>query len=1192
MQQTVAASRSAKPTVAVHILRGRSSRASREMIDDDLLIGSGSDCDVQMRSVDIAERHCLIARSGRQVTIRRLHPEFPVMVNDKSVSGCRLDDGDRLKIGPFELKVAIGKSSFDNDSRHEIDDELPGEAEEDSKRDVDHESELSEPSPSPSRGLVGGPSVERRLKIVAEQLERIEQQRGELDQLRAKIEQRQSALDRDHKDQARRNQELTRLETEIQRRHQQVQELEQSIENQRLNLTDEALNVDARKRDLLTGKEKFFRVRRKAFDIFRSRRGELESAQIRAETQAAELKEAFARFEQERHSWRQLGEQNERTQQDLQAKLDELGQRFDQVDRERTRLASDRQQLDVEVRDLRQKEASLRLFETEIGQKHAAIDGREAELAKQQVRFSQDVQRLHAGAAELERRTIELEAESQRVEANRREVERRLAEAGAVEGRLIDRQKQLDSAIADFNRASHARTVEFELLGQSIKSEQDLLKRRLAEAEERERFLETDAGRQQAENERLSALAEKISRETASVERKSKDLEEHARRIVATCDNERKTLDNWRNELENEVRLRARERESFETHKQRWSSRFCRVRESACEMAQRRAILTARELRLVAESQRQSQRGELLTRKESELLQQCEQLQVDRSEVHALQMELARKAAELTAESKRLDSLGHDLEGRHAKLFERERTWRDEVQRKRQDLEQVAGRLEKRQQLLDRQTTLHGRHLEKIRQIGLDTLDKRKQAKSEVEKVIARHEEYQSQLEDARARQREVLTEVLSQIEMAGRRDREANAWLDRIKSENDSLLQLQADFATAIEQMLGRLPSSRSLPIDDPSAVVPLELSPSEVESWRSKIAACLDRLERYAGTLAEREKHLEAARVEEQTSKQQLQSLFASIAATEAMMPQPNDRPELKVVAADFDETAGPSTVAKMQPASGLPAGELPIGEATSIGNAKIQRLVHRGSVATTYLAQLPNLGEAVALRIYGTQWCRDPKLRAVYESGIKSFSQMAHPNIVKTLGFFAAGDQYGVASEWIEGKSLQQLKRGDLTPKGVARWLDQCLDGLAFTHSSGYVHRCLGPGKIMIDANDRVRILGFGEPSWLVNLRRCEQPKAQLAFVAPESQNGGPGDTRSDLFSLGRIFIALVEAMRAKFAGSGSPATEWVALRAVAEKLAAPLPGNRFADANLALAELRATFKPTHRPESIDAALRNAA
>ena len=95
------------PQVTIHVVRGKASTSSREMKGRSLLVGSGPQCDIQMRSPDVAPKHALITRGPEGVVIRQLDTDRPLFVNGTQVTESLISHGDSIKVGPFELSVSI-----------------------------------------------------------------------------------------------------------------------------------------------------------------------------------------------------------------------------------------------------------------------------------------------------------------------------------------------------------------------------------------------------------------------------------------------------------------------------------------------------------------------------------------------------------------------------------------------------------------------------------------------------------------------------------------------------------------------------------------------------------------------------------------------------------------------------------------------------------------------------------------------------------------------------------------------------------------------------------------------------------------------------------------------------------------------------------------------------------------------------
>ena len=122
--------------------------------------------------------------------------------------------------------------------------------------------------------------------------------------------------------------------------------------------------------------------------------------------------------------------------------------------------------------------------------------------------------------------------------------------------------------------------------------------------------------------------------------------------------------------------------------------------------------------------------------------------------------------------------------------------------------------------------------------------------------------------------------------------------------------------------------------------------------------------------------------------------------------------------------------------------------------------------------------------------------------------------------------------MAMELLEGVDLREAIRakalGHLGRK--LEVMEQILDGLAFAHSRGVVHRDLKPGNIHLQPSGHVKILDFG----LARLAASDLTKTGTVmgtphYMSPEQVRGQKADARSDVFSLGSVFYELLSQHR---------------------------------------------------------------
>ncbi len=205
-----------------------------------------------------------------------------------------------------------------------------------------------------------------------------------------------------------------------------------------------------------------------------------------------------------------------------------------------------------------------------------------------------------------------------------------------------------------------------------------------------------------------------------------------------------------------------------------------------------------------------------------------------------------------------------------------------------------------------------------------------------------------------------------------------------------------------------------------------------------------------------------------------------------------------------------------------------------------------------------------------------------------------RLQHPNIVTIYDVGRDGDEYFIAMEYVDGKSLTRyLVAPDDLPLGAKiAIVRQTAEALAHAHERGVLHRDIKPGNILIARDGRVKVTDFGIGRFTAattsDLTRTGQMIGSPAYMSPEQVRGEKLDGRSDLFSLGVVLYELLTSVR-PFPGESITTLVYqilhteprdplelksnlpTATREVMARLLAKQPENRPADARAFLQEL---------------------
>lgn len=196
--------------------------------------------------------------------------------------------------------------------------------------------------------------------------------------------------------------------------------------------------------------------------------------------------------------------------------------------------------------------------------------------------------------------------------------------------------------------------------------------------------------------------------------------------------------------------------------------------------------------------------------------------------------------------------------------------------------------------------------------------------------------------------------------------------------------------------------------------------------------------------------------------------------------------------------------------------------------IGNYRILEKIGSGGMARVYLAvhkDVPNL--KVVLKVLF-----DPSLAERFKQEADKLALLDnHPNICKIKHFFNHGDEFVIAMEYIEGRSLEEILEEKVklpVPESLEIILD-ILSALAPAHKQGICHRDIKPGNIMLKDEGPLKIIDFGiaksksDPNLTIPGTCAGTPQ----YMAPEQfESCEDADyVRSDIYAVGTMLYRML-------------------------------------------------------------------
>jgi CRP-like cAMP-binding protein len=203
-------------------------------------------------------------------------------------------------------------------------------------------------------------------------------------------------------------------------------------------------------------------------------------------------------------------------------------------------------------------------------------------------------------------------------------------------------------------------------------------------------------------------------------------------------------------------------------------------------------------------------------------------------------------------------------------------------------------------------------------------------------------------------------------------------------------------------------------------------------------------------------------------------------------------------------------------------------PIADRT-IGKYLATDIIGRGGFSLVYKGEHLGLNMPVAIKMMRHDMAADPEFLSNFRHEAKTIANLNHENIVKVHDIEECYRTVFIVMEFVPGESLtDMLKRLKTIPPRLATdYLYQICSGLDYAHRQGIIHRDINTKNIIVQQDDRLKILDFG----LACPMGTEDFSSlgTLMYMAPEQINSEPLDQRTDIYALGIAAYEMVVGKR---------------------------------------------------------------
>ena len=210
---------------------------------------------------------------------------------------------------------------------------------------------------------------------------------------------------------------------------------------------------------------------------------------------------------------------------------------------------------------------------------------------------------------------------------------------------------------------------------------------------------------------------------------------------------------------------------------------------------------------------------------------------------------------------------------------------------------------------------------------------------------------------------------------------------------------------------------------------------------------------------------------------------------------------------------------------------------------GSFEVIEVLGQGGMGTVWSAKRLSDSQKVAIKVLLPHLHADEIFRSRFSREAAVGQEVKHPGIVPVLDSGVAGDQAYIVSQFVDGQPLDEVldHYGALEEGAAIDVVLQVSRALGALHKKNIVHRDVKPENIIVQRDGTVKVLDFGLARCLEGGQTVTKTGVVVgtpAFMSPEVCCGRPIDPRTDVFSVGVLFIACLEGRKAVIDTSVSP------------------------------------------------------
>jgi len=188
------------------------------------------------------------------------------------------------------------------------------------------------------------------------------------------------------------------------------------------------------------------------------------------------------------------------------------------------------------------------------------------------------------------------------------------------------------------------------------------------------------------------------------------------------------------------------------------------------------------------------------------------------------------------------------------------------------------------------------------------------------------------------------------------------------------------------------------------------------------------------------------------------------------------------------------------------------------------KLVEELGRGFLGGTFKAIDIRNDQPVIVKFLRRELLQDRAVVERFLAEAKIAKTFDHPNLVRLLGLTEMRSHKVVVTEYVEGKSLEELLSGKrLGVKQALDLLSTLCIALGYAHQRKLLHKDLKMADVLLASGGKLRLAGFG-----LGALRTPTAGKDYRYPPPEFLAGSPSDVRTDIYALGGLLFHAISGL----------------------------------------------------------------